>query len=274
MFLVETERGCSRGCTYCVMRRSTNGGMRLVPKDRLLELVPPDAVRVGLVGAAVSDHPKIAEIVRALAERGSEVGLSSLRPDRLSDDFVAALRLAGHRTLTTAMDGASERIREALERRARVRHLERAAELARRHGMTRLKLYLMVGVPGEGDADIDECAAFVSELSRVVPIALGIAPFCPKRNTPLHDAEFAGIQIVEDRLDRLRRRLRGRADVRATSARWAWVEAVLAKGGEAEGRAVLEAVRAGGAFRAYQQAFGSLAPAPPRRRSLALSAAR
>jgi radical SAM superfamily enzyme YgiQ (UPF0313 family) len=257
MFLIETERGCSRGCTYCVMRRSTNGGMRLVPKETILDLVPEDAKRVGLVGAAVSDHPRIAEIVRALAERGCEVGLSSLRPDRLNDDFVGALKLAGYRTLTTAMDGASERVRETLERRARIRHLERAAELARRHGMNRLKLYLMVGVPGETEDDIDECAAFVGDLSRVVPIALGIAPFCPKRNTPLDHAPFAGIDTVNRRLDRLRRGLRGRAEVRSTSARWAWVEAVLAQGGEAEGRAVFDAVHAGGGFRAFEHAFDS-----------------
>src|SRR6185295_824927 len=120
-----------------------NGVMRIVPKDRILELIPSAARRVGLVGAAVSDHPKIAEIVRTLAERGCEVGLSSLRPDRLSEEFVGALKLAGYRTLTTAMDGTSERVRDLLERRARPKHLEKAAELARRHGMSRLKLYLI-----------------------------------------------------------------------------------------------------------------------------------
>jgi radical SAM superfamily enzyme YgiQ (UPF0313 family) len=52
MFLIEPERGCHRGCTYCVMRRSTNGGMRLVPPEKVLSLVPSDARRVGLVGAA------------------------------------------------------------------------------------------------------------------------------------------------------------------------------------------------------------------------------
>ncbi|KYF83406.1 radical SAM protein [Sorangium cellulosum] len=274
MFLIEAERGCSRGCTYCVMRRSTNGGMRIVPKERLLELIPEDARRVGLVGAAVSDHPKIVEVVRTLAERGCEVGLSSLRPDRLTDEFVGALRLAGYKTLTTAMDGTSERVRETLERRARPRHLQRAAELARQHGMNRLKLYLMVGVPGETDEDVDECVSFVTELSRIVPVALGIAPFCPKRNTPLHGAPFAGIDVVNKRLDRLRRGLRGRADVRATSARWAWVEAVLAAGGEAEGRAVLQAVHAGGSFRDYERAFEKIKrPEPPRRQSLPLLAA-
>jgi radical SAM superfamily enzyme YgiQ (UPF0313 family) len=270
MFLIETERGCSRACTYCVMRRSTNGGMRIVSKERILELIPEDAKRVGLVGAAVSDHPKIAEIVRTLAARGAEVGLSSLRPDRLSDDLVGALKLGGYRTLTTAMDGASERVRESLERRARIRHLEKAAEMARKHGMDRLKLYLMVGLPGETDDDIDECARFVTELSRVIPVALGIAPFCSKRNTPLDGQPFAGIDVVNGRLDRLRKGLKGRADVRGTSARWAWVEYILAQGGEAEGRAVQDAVHAGGSFRDYQRAFSALLPRRERR-SLAIA---
>jgi len=266
MFLIETERGCSRGCTYCVMRRSTNGGMRIVPKERVLELIPEDARRVGLVGAAVSDHPKIVELVRTLAERGCEVGLSSLRPDKLSDDFVGALKRVGYKTLTTAMDGTSERVREVLDRRARPRHLEKAAEMARKHGMQRLKLYLMIGVPSETDEDVDECVAFTTQLSRVIPVALGIAPFCPKRNTPLSGAEFVGIDVVNKRLERLRRGLKGRADVRATSARWAWAEAVLAKGGVAEGKAVARAVREGESFAAYQRAFEAIAPRPESRK--------
>lgn len=273
MFLIETERGCSRRCTYCVMRRSTNGGMRLVPMERILELIPEDARRVGLVGAAVSDHPKIVQIVETLADRGCEVGLSSLRPDRLKDEFVAALRRAGQSVLTTAMDGPSERMREMLERKAKERHLERCAELARRHGMARLKLYLMIGLPGETDDDIDECIAFTTELTKLAPIALGIAPFCAKRNTPLDGAPFAGIDVVDRRLARLRRGLRGRADVRSTSAKWAWVEYMLAQGGAAEGLATLEAARAGGNFAAYRHAFGKLERRSGRpRRSLAIAA--
>ncbi len=275
MFLLETERGCSRMCKYCVMRRSTNGGMRMASMERILELIPADAKRVGLVGAAVSDHPRIVQIVSTLADQGREVGLSSLRPDRLSDDFVGALKRAGYKTLTTAMDGPSERLRAMLERKAKVKQLVTAAERARKHGMERLKLYLMVGLPGETDEDIDECVAFTTELSRIVPISLGIAPFCAKRNTPLDGEPFAGIALVKQRLDRLARGLRGRADVRSTSAKWAWVEYVLAQGGEAEGLAMLEAVRAGGQFHAYKRAFAELevrVGKGKRRRSLAVAA--
>jgi radical SAM superfamily enzyme YgiQ (UPF0313 family) len=266
MFLIETERGCSRGCTYCVMRRTTNGGMRLVSAERVLELVPPEATRVGLVGAAVSDHPDIVPIVQGLVDRGCHVGLSSLRPDRLDDRLVGTLKAAGYRTLTTAMDGTSDRVRGILDRRARTKHLVRAAELARAHRIARLKLYLMIGVPGETEADVDECVAFVTELSRVVPVSLTVAPFCAKRNTPLDGQPFAGVRRVDQLLERLRRGLRGRADVRAASARWAWVEYVLAQGGVPEGHALRQAVVAGGRFAAYKRAFAEREQKTVRRR--------
>ena len=97
----------------------------------------------------------------------------------------------------------------------------------------------MIGLPGETDEDIDECVKFVGELSKICPIALGVAPFCAKRNTPLDRMPYAGVARVDAKLDRLRRGLRGRADVRAVSAKWAWIEYVLAQGGEAEGLALV-----------------------------------
>jgi radical SAM superfamily enzyme YgiQ (UPF0313 family) len=255
MFLIEGERGCSRGCKYCVMRRSTNGGMRIVPIERILSLIPESARRVGLVGAAISDHPRIAQLVDTLADQGREVGLSSLRPDRLKDELALALRKAGHRTLTTALDGPSQRMRDSIERKAKEKHIERAAHLVREHGFDRLKLYMMIGLPDERDDDIDELIGFAVELSRIAPLSLGIAPFVSKRNTPLDGLPFAGIDVVERRLAQLRRGVRGRVDIRATSARWAWVEWVLAQGGQAEGRAVREAVHGGGRYRAWRKAF-------------------
>jgi radical SAM superfamily enzyme YgiQ (UPF0313 family) len=255
MFLIEPERGCSRGCTYCVMRRSTNGGMRLVAPDVVLGAIPEHVRRVGLVGAAVTDHPKISEIVRRIVEGGREVGISSLRADRLSDELVGLLARGGYRTLTTASDGASERLRVAIDRKTKEKHLVRAAELTRAHGMRGLKLYEMVGLPGETDDDIDELVRFGKELSKLIPLALGVAPFVAKRNTPLDGTPFAGIRLVEQRLERLRRGLQGAVEVRPTSARWAWVEYVLAMGGIEAGRRALVAHQAGGGFAAWKRAF-------------------
>ena len=242
MFLIEPERGCHRGCEYCVMRRSTNGGMRLFDPEHVLSFVPDHAKRVGLVGAATTDHPRITDILETLVDSGREVGLSSLRADRLNDRFVAALVRGGQTVLTTAADGASARLRKKIQRRAPDDALVRSAELVKKHRMRRLKLYMMVGLPTETDEDIDELIEFSLELAKIAPLSLGIAPFCAKRNTPLDGTEFAGISTVDRRLKRLRRGVKGRVDLRATSARWAWVEYVLAQGGRAEGRAVMDAV--------------------------------
>jgi len=269
MFLTEAARGCSRGCTYCVMRRSTNGGMRIVPPDEILGGIPDGAKHVGLVGAAVTDHPQIRQIVRGVVEPGRQIGISSLRADRLDDELVGLLAHGGYRTLTVAADGASQRVRDAIERKATEANLIRSAELARDHKLKTLKIYMMVGVPGETDADIDELIRFGRELHKVhARIALGIAPFVAKRNTPLDGTAFAGIDVVNARLKRLRKGLRGQVTVRPTSARWAWVEYMLAQGETRAGLAVMDAHHAGGSFAAYKKAFAAhdVQPTGPRAR--------
>jgi radical SAM superfamily enzyme YgiQ (UPF0313 family) len=261
MFLIEPERGCHRGCTYCVMRRSTNGGMRLVAPDKVKSLIPADARRVGLVGAAVTDHPGLPEILRHIVDSGREVGISSLRADRLNDEIVGLLKRGGYRTLTTAADGASEAMRERIQRKTKERHLIRAAELARAHGMKHLKLYMMLGLPGETTADIDELGRFSVELARIAPrVALGIAPFVAKRNTPLDGAPFEAIDVLDAKLARLRAAVAGRVTLRPTSPKWAWVEYRLAQGGMDAGRAAARATRAGGRFADWRAAFADVPP--------------
>ncbi|HSS01055.1 MAG TPA: radical SAM protein, partial [Kofleriaceae bacterium] len=250
MFMTEAARGCSRGCTYCVMRRSTNGGMRIVPREAIISGIPGDARRVGLVGAAVTDHPDIAAIVRDVVDGGREVGISSLRADKLDDELVGLLARGGYRTLTVAADGASERMRRVVERSTQARHLIRSAELAAAHRLHTLKVYMMLGVPSETDADVDELVALSKELAAIHPrVAYGLAPFVAKRNTPLDGTPFAGIDLVEARIARLRRGLSaaglgGKVVVRPTSARWAWVEYMVAQGESSAGLAVIDAHRA------------------------------
>jgi radical SAM superfamily enzyme YgiQ (UPF0313 family) len=257
MFLIEPERGCSRGCTYCVMRRTTNGGMRTVDPERVLDLIPREARRVGLVGAAVTDHPRIVELVRTLVDDGREVGISSLRADRLCarPELVSLLAKSGAKTLTTAADGASERLRTALDRKTNAAQILKVAGLAREAGFARLKLYLMLGLPGEEDRDLDELALLSSEISRIIPLSFGCAPFVSKRNTPMDGAPFTPIEETERRIAYLRQKLRGRAEIRPTSPRWAWVEYMLAQGGEDAGLAAMEAWRSGGSFAAWKRAF-------------------
>jgi radical SAM superfamily enzyme YgiQ (UPF0313 family) len=233
MFLVEGERGCHRQCTFCVMRRSTNGGMRLATTDRIFDTIPDEARRVGLVGAAISDHPDLVGLLQRIVDSGREVGVSSLRADRvaLKPDIPRLLRKAGYQTLTVASDAASQRLRREIVKGTTEKHLVACAEAAREHEFRLLKVYMMVGLPGETDDDVEELVRFTNELARIHPTVLGVAPFVPKKNTPLDTASFAGIKVVEDRLRRITRGLRSPAEMRPTSARWAWAEYRLAQGG-------------------------------------------
>jgi radical SAM superfamily enzyme YgiQ (UPF0313 family) len=255
MHLVEAERGCHRKCTFCVMRRSTNDGMRLGEVDRILATVPEGAKRVGLVGAAVSDHPRLREIVASIVDSGRGIGLSSLRADRLDDELVRLLKAGGYKTLTVASDGASERLRVTLQKAIREKHLLEAAELVATHELRHLKVYMMVGVPDETDEDIDELIRFGHEVSKICSVALGIAPFVAKRNTPMDRTPFAGVKEVDRTLKRIQRSLRGRVDVRSTSARWAWVEWCMAQGGFDMADAAEAAWRGGGTFHAWKAAI-------------------
>ena len=256
MFLVEAARGCSRQCTYCVMRRSTNGGMRKAEPEQILARIPDHARRVGLVGAAVTDHPRLPAVLRALVDAGRGVGVSSLRADRLNDELVGLLAAGGYRTLTTASDGASQRMRDLVKRGTSEENLRNAARLCRRHGMTALKLYMMLGVPGETMADVEDLVRFAIELSGLAPrLVITIAPFVAKRNTPLDGSPFEDIAVIEERLGRLRTALRGHAKLVGESPKWAWIEYRLAQGGAAEGLAAVKAARAGGGFAAWKAAL-------------------
>lgn len=259
MVLIEPERGCHRGCTFCVMRRSTNGGMRLVPPDRVLELIPDDAERVGLVGAAVTDHPRIKEILRALIDdKQKRIGISSLRADRLDAEFVELLARGGYRSMTVALDAPSVRLRDAIEKNLKDRQVTKAAELARAAGMKHLKLYVIVGLPGETEEDIQELVDFSLKLSRTLPLVLGVSPFIPKFHTPLADKPFLGERETQAVLARLKRDLGGRVEVRGPGAREAYVEYRLAQGGLAHASAAIAAARRGGKLSAWRRALEDL----------------
>ncbi|MEM1023332.1 MAG: radical SAM protein [Myxococcota bacterium] len=259
MVLVEPERGCHRGCTFCVMRRTTNGGMRLVEPDKIFSLVPEDASKVGLVGAAVTDHPRIKDILSGLVdERGLKIGISSLRADRLDADFVGLLARGGYRSLTVALDAPSARLRWEVEKNIRDEHILRAAELAKAAGLHHLKLYVVVGLPGETDADRQELVDFFLRLRKTLPVVLGISPFVPKFHTPLADAPFCGEKEVKRILDFLRRALGGKAKLRGPGCREAYVEYRLSQGSYGHAQAAVAAAARGSTLTAWKKALADL----------------
>ena len=259
MFLIEPERGCSRGCTFCVMRRSTNNGMRIITPETIYAKIPDFVPKVGLVGAAVSDHPKIVDILEELIiNRKKKIGISSLRADRLTPRFVEMLAMGGYKTLTVASDGPSERIREFMKKSIKEKHIIRSAELAKEYGMRLLKLYQMIGIPGETDEDIDELIEFTLKVAKVTKTAMGISPFVAKKNTPLDKSPFEGIKSIDNKLKKINKALGKYVDVRTTSAKWTWIEYQMSQGDYESGFAALQAYKDGGNFSAWKNAFESM----------------
>ncbi len=255
MHLVENGRGCHRGCSFCVMRRTTNSGMRSVSPAKVLATIPDYAKRVGLVGAATSDHPEIFDIMRPIVESGREIGLSSLRADRMTQDFVGLLAKSGARTLTVASDGTSQRMRDFAMKGIKEKHIRKCAELVRDNKMRLLKLYMVFAYPGETMDDIDEMIEFVKELSTICKVALGMSPLVAKKNTPLDGVGFEDPKSIDAKMKRITRALGKTVDIRSTSTRWGWVDYEVAQGGWDMAEAAIDAHRDGAGFSAWRDAI-------------------
>ena len=108
MFLIEPERGCHRGCTYCVMRRSTNGGMRLVApasgSSRSSRTTPAGSAWSAPRSPTTRACPRSCATSSTAGARSASPACA---PIASTDEIVGLLKRGGYRTLTTAADGAS-----------------------------------------------------------------------------------------------------------------------------------------------------------------------
>jgi len=243
MALVEVSRGCGRGCRFCL-----TGYCLRPPRERSLDVLLRQAEeglrhreRIGLVGAAVSDYSRIDELATGIRALGGRVAVSSLRADSLTGPLLAALAESGVQTLTLAPEAGSQRLRDAIRKGLTEEAILHATSQAQDHGFRQIKLYFMVGLPGETDAD----AAAIVDLCQAIrhrfrgSIAVNLTPFVPKAGTPFQWAAMTPVPVLRARQKRLQRALRRlRVSARLESADWAAVQGVLSRGDERVGRAL------------------------------------
>jgi radical SAM superfamily enzyme YgiQ (UPF0313 family) len=250
MFLVEMTRGCARGCRFC-LAGYTSLPVRHRTVDRILEAVDrglPYRKRFGLISAATSDHPSLDKLLAAMVDRGAQVSLSSLRIDRLTEATIAALVKSETHNVTLAPEAGSQRMRDIVNKRTGREQILRAARLAGEGGIPQVKLYFMLGLPGEIESDIDElillCRDVLTEVQRVNRrgrVAISLSPHVPKAQTAFQWEAQADVDVVLNRIHRVQKGLQPLGiTVRHESPAMSRVQAVLSRGDRRVAMALLQ----------------------------------
>jgi radical SAM superfamily enzyme YgiQ (UPF0313 family) len=223
LLLLEPIRGCGRSCSFC-----QTGAVSAPPRRRELSSLWPvvDEARgmvgkVGLVGAALADYGDVVELARGVVERGMLLSVSSLAlAAPRTPAVLRALGASGQRGVALAPEAATAEMQARLGKPLPPGRIEECLDAAAAAGLSKIKLYYIVGAPGETAADV---AAVGDELARLkrrhkkLNFEARVNPLAPKPRTPLADAPLISRREFRDRVRAIRARARG---VRVVAGSW------------------------------------------------------
>jgi radical SAM superfamily enzyme YgiQ (UPF0313 family) len=263
-FLVEVVRGCANLCRFCWAGYNYLP-VRAFSAGRILDLAQaarPHASRAGLVSIALCDHPDIERILQRLAEMGYSISPASLRLDDLTPAIVSLLRASGERSLTIAPETGSDRLRAVINKTITNDEILDRASLVFEHGFENLKLYFMIGLPSEEDADLvairdltlqlrDVMLRYARTRGRIGRIVASVNPLVPKPGTTYQWLPMERADVVERKMARLRQLTAGIDNVYFTikSERHSYYQALLSLGDRRVAPAIEAAERNGGQWR-------------------------
>ena len=244
-FLIEVGRGCPHGCRFC------SAGFiyrppRFRPVARLEQAIERGARltdRIGLVGAAVSDLPDIETLCARFNDRNIRISFSSLRADRLTPELLATLRKSNVKTATIAPEVGTEKMRRVINKGIRKDDILTAATKLVENGIPNLKLYFMVGLPGETDEDIAGIINLVKQIKHqfltssrtrkhIGTITVGLNSFVPKPATPFQWTAMDEVGTLKRKIKKIKNELKKVANLKinADVPRWAYIQAMFSRG--------------------------------------------
>ncbi|AEB06972.1 Radical SAM domain protein [Coriobacterium glomerans PW2] len=274
---IEVLRGCARGCRFC------QAGMAYRPvRERSADQIVSAVARglsetgygeVSLASLSTTDHSMCAHVLERLNRRYEGSGISVSIPSQRLDAFGADMALAAvggenRGGLAFAPEAGSQRLRDIINKNVTERDLDEAITRVFKAGWRRVKLYFMMGLPGERDEDIVAIAGLAQRAADVaraavrpaqraaVQVFVFVSVFVPKASTP-----FQWCARLEDAEVRRRQRLLldsvGDRAVRVSchDADASLVEAALSRAGRDMADVIEGAWRRGARFDAWTEQF-------------------
>ena len=195
---VEIRRGCTRGCRFCQPGMLTRPARDVDPEE-VVEAVETGMVRTGysdfsLLSLSCSDYlalPAVGvELRNRLQDHNVSLSLPSQRIDRFDNNIAHILGGTRQGGLTFAPEAGTQRMRDIVNKGLTDQELSAGIETAMRNGWRKVKLYFMIGLPGETDADVHGIADTVERLRFEMrdigrlELNLTISNFTPKPHTP------------------------------------------------------------------------------------------